>query len=243
MTMKRSYVQAAGILAVIFFVLIPVAQAQPWVSFDTHTRYLAMGDSISAGYKAMPATQAFTYNLYQSNAIDNVNNTLFCVMAVPGAMSQDVLSYQVPQAHLFLANTGQSYRKVITLTVGGNDLLQVLQGADPTIVLAAFGQNLGQILGQLRFQFPDARIYVANYYDPKLPVASEKDLVIALNQVIAIVASQVPQVKLVDIFTAFEGRSGLLLIEKKGSDILQIHPTNTGYRVITDAFAAAIKGR
>ncbi len=209
MTTTRNYRHAAGLLTALFFVLTPLAQAQPWVSFDTHTRYLAMGDSISAGYGAMPATQGFTYNLYQSGAIDNVNNTLFCVEAVPGARSQDVLFYQVPQAHLFLDDTGKPYRKVITLTVGGNDLLQVLAGADPTAVLTAFGHNLGLILGVLHSQFPDAQIYVANYYAPELPVPGEKDFVLALNQTIALVAAslQTSAVTVVDVFSAFQGRT------------------------------------
>jgi lysophospholipase L1-like esterase len=239
MTIRRCR-PAAGILAALFCVLTPAAKAQPWVSLETHTRYLAMGDSISAGFGAMPATQGFTYDLYQTGAIDNITNTLFCVMAVPGAKSQDVFQYQVPQAHLFLDDTGQPYRKVITLTVGGNDLLQVLGGADPGAVLTALGTNLGAILGALKTQFPDAEILVANYYDPKLPVPNERDLVIGLNQVIAAVAAGFG-VKLVDVFSAFDGRNGLLLIDKKGADAFQIHPTDAGHRVIAAAFKAALK--
>ena len=124
-------------------------------------------------------------------------------------------------------------------------MLQILPpvSADPTAVLTTFSQNLGLILGQLATKFPDAQIYVANYYDPKLPVPNERDLVLALNGVIAAVVGALnnPQIQMVDLFTAFDGRKGLLLIEKKGSDTIQIHPTNAGYRVITDAFLAAIK--
>ncbi len=177
--------------------------------------------------------------------IDTINNTLFCVMAVPGAKSQDVLLHQVPQAHLFLSDTGKAYRKIVTITVGGNDLLQVLGGADPATILTSFGQNLALILGQLTAQFPDASIYIANYYDPKLPVPGEKDLVIGLNPVIALVVASLKSstVTVVDVFSAFENRSGLLLIEKKGSGTFEVHPTNAGYRLMTDAFAAAIKAQ
>ncbi len=243
MIKKHSLAHATVLLPALVFALLPAAQAQPWVSFETHTRYLAMGDSISAGYGAMPATQGFTYDLYQSGAIDNINHTLFCVMAVPGALSQDVLLYQAPQAERFFQDTGQPYRRVITLTAGGNDLLQVLKGADPADVLASFGQNLGLILSRLRSRFPDALIDVANYYDPKLPVQGEKDLIAALNGVIASVAGSfhAPEITVVDVFSAFEGRSGLLLSEKNGSGAEQIHPTNAGYRVIAETFTAAIK--
>ena len=111
------------------------------------------------------------YQLYQGGAIDKVNDTLFCAAGVPGALSKDVLDYQVPQVERFFSDTGTQYRKVVTLTLGGNDLLQILgAGADPNVVLPGVGSNLAQILARLVSQFPEARIYVANYNDPKLPV-------------------------------------------------------------------------
>jgi len=239
---SRSYPIYLLCLGLCVLVCLPGAQAQPWVSFDTHTRYVAIGDSISMGYGAMPSTQGFTYQLYQSGAIDSINNTLFCPMAVSGALSKDVLDYQVPQVGRFLSNTGQPYRKVITLTVGGNDLQQVLGGADPTAVLTALGTNLYQILASLTTQFPDARIYVANYYDPRLPIPGVDALVVMMNQVIAGTVANFPgSVSLVDVHSAFQGRSGLLLIEKKGAEPLQVHPTNAGHRVIADVFAKAIR--
>ena len=231
-------------LLVLALSLMPLAQAQPWVSFQTHTRYMALGDSISAGYGAMPATQGFVYQLFQSGAIDKVNNTLFCAAGVPGALSKDVLDYQVPQVGRFFSQTGMPYRKAVTLTLGGNDLLQVLGGADPTAVMTSVGNNLFLILTQLTTEFPEARIYVANYYDPRLPVPGGDLLVAALNQAIGGVVGLFPEnAVLVDIHSAFDGRSGLLLIEKKGAGALEVHPTNAGYRVITRAFEEAIGGQ
>ena len=233
--------RAGKVLLALAFGLAPLAQAQPWVSFETHTRYMALGDSISAGYAAMPATQGFVYQLYQGGAIDKVNNTLFCAAGVPGALSKDVLDYQVPQVKRFFQNTGMQYRKVMTLTVGGNDLLLVLGGADPGAVLADFSTNLIAILTQLATQFSDARIYVANYYDPGLPVPGGDQLVAGLNQVIGGVVAAFPNAVLVDLHSAFDGRSGLLLIEKRGADVFEAHPTDAGYRVITRAFEDAIR--
>jgi lysophospholipase L1-like esterase len=226
------------------FSLAPLAQAQPWVSMESHTRYMAIGDSISAGYGAMPATQGFVYQLYQGGAIDKVNETLFCAAGVPGALSKDVLDYQVPQVERFFSNTGMPYRKVVTLTLGGNDLLQILGGADPYVVLPSVGNNLAQILARLVSQFPEAQIYVANYYDPRLPVpGGSEQLVALLNGAIgAAVANFSGHAVLVDLHSAFNGRSGLLLIDKKGSGEFEVHPTNAGYRVITQAFEDAITG-
>jgi hypothetical protein len=84
-----------------------------------------------------------------------------------------------------------------------------------------------------------------NYWDPKLPIPGERDLVLALNFTVgAVVAGfQSNDVVLVDVFSAFEGRSGLLLIERNGSSPLQIHPTNAGYQVIAATFEKAITGK
>jgi lysophospholipase L1-like esterase len=219
-----------------------VAQSQHWTSFENNTRYLALGDSLSAGYGAHPSTNGFVYQLYQSGAIDNVNNTLFNNLGVVNATSTDVLSHQLALGALFFSNTGADYRKVVTLTIGGNDMFQIIGGADPQFVLSNFADNLGAILYSLAMAFPDVEIYVANQYDPRLPVPGGEDLVAALNNVITLVASGFPEARVVDVFSAFEGSKGLLLIEKNGAETLQVHPTNAGYRVITQTFADAIRG-
>jgi hypothetical protein len=82
---------------------------------------------------------------------------------------------------------------------------------------------------------------VANYYDPRLDVPGEDVLVAMLNQVITGVVAAFPgNAVVVDLHHAFEGRSGLLLIERKGAGQVEIHPTNAGYRVVTSAFEDAI---
>ena len=243
--MKTAWHYGASIGALFLMVLLnaPAAWAQYWVSFEDHTRYMALGDSLSAGYGAHPATQGFVYQLYQGGVIDNVNHTLFCNVGVPSATSSDVLAFQVPQAGLFFADTGTPYRQVVTLTVGGNDLLQIFSGADPNVVIGTLGNNLANILGQLASAFPLARIYVANQYDPGLLVPGEAVLVAAANQVIAGVVQSFPTATLVDVFSAFDGRSGLLLVEKHGADQFQVHPTDAGYGVMAKTFADAIRGR
>ncbi len=244
MIMKREWVRGSsiGVLCLVLVLIASGAWAQYWVSFEDHTRYMALGDSLSAGYAAHPATQGFVYQLYQSMVIDDVNHTLFCNAAVPNALSQDVLLYQVPQVGLFLFDTGTPYRQVITLTVGGNDLLQIIDvGANPTTVIGTLAHNLGAILGNLAATFPDARIYVANQYDPRLGLPGEALLVAGANQAIAQVVQLFPTATLVDVFSAFDGRSGLLLVEKRGAGF-QVHPTNAGYGVMEKAFADAIRG-
>jgi lysophospholipase L1-like esterase len=227
-------------LCALLLAAAPVASAQYWVSFDDNTRYMALGDSLSAGYGAKPATQGFVFRLYQMGVIDKINNMLFCAAGVPGAASVDVLNYQVPQVPLFFKETGLPYRKVVTLTVGGNDLLAVIeQGKDPAVVIGSYGQNLAKILGTLTAR-PDVQVYVGNLYDPKLPVPGAAQLIQAMNQTMVTVATNFPRVVIVDLYAAFQGRSGLLLSERPGSAPDQIHPTDAGYAVMARAFADAI---
>jgi lysophospholipase L1-like esterase len=44
-----------------------------------------------------------------------------------------------------------------------------------------------------------------------------------------------------DVFTAFQGRNGLLLVERHGADGFEVHPTTAGYRVMAKAFTAAAR--
>src|SRR5512136_2493886 len=86
-----------GTLTVLLLTVTPAVSGQSWVSFDDNTRYLALGDSLSAGYGAKPATQGFVFRLHQRGVIDDLNNLLFCAAAVPAATSHYVLNYQIPQ--------------------------------------------------------------------------------------------------------------------------------------------------
>jgi lysophospholipase L1-like esterase len=221
------------LLCVSVIVLAPaVVRAElPW-QFTNHTRYMALGDSIAAGYGAIPATQGYVYLLYQDGVIDTVPNTLFCNAAVPGATSKDVLDYQAPQVALFHPN-------VITLTVGGNDLFAIMGGADSEQVLNTFAMNLQKILYKLRTELPDARIYVSNQYSVP-EIAGSDQIVPVFNTIVAQVA-QAFGVTVVDVYSAFEGRSGLLLIERHDAAPDQAHPTNAGYRAMANAFEAAVR--
>jgi lysophospholipase L1-like esterase len=205
----------------------------PW-QFDEHTRYMAMGDSLAAGYGAIPATEGYVYLLYRSGAFDTVPNTIFCNAGVPGATSSDVLDYQVPQAI-------RDFRPdVITLTVGGNDLLRIMEGAEPDTVLQGFADNLVQILTKLRSaqELQNTKIYLSNLYSiPEIP-ASEV-VVPFFNQIVAGVAANFG-LAVADVYSAFKGKKGLLLVERHGADPYQVHPTNAGYRVMARAFEDVI---
>ena len=47
---------------------IVVSAEVPW-QFADNTRYMAMGDSLAAGYGAVPATQGYAYLLYKEGGV------------------------------------------------------------------------------------------------------------------------------------------------------------------------------
>ena len=233
---------ASGICAAFLAAATTLAHAANPATISDNTRYLAMGDSLTAGYGAMPATDGYAYLLYREGAYDTLSNTTFANAAMPGATSAQVLAFQVPLA------TGTGFHPdVITMTVGGNDLLAILEGADPQQVIVAYQGNLVSILYGLCTALPATRIYIGNLYSiQNFPVPTEPAIQ-AFNQVVAGVSAFVNaagpcggRVKVADVYTAFSGsQQGLLLINRNGADPFQVHPTNAGYRAMEKAFLDA----
>ena len=212
-------------------------------------RYMSIGDSLAAGYKAQPVTEGFAYQLYLKNVFGERPDTVFSNSAVPAASSSDVAHFQIPQVPLFQPT-------VVTISVGGNDLLYLLTLPDPTpaipVVLGEFAANLGGILTQLCMQMPMyGQIYLNNLYVvPQIPGTDQ--VVPLFNDVMTNVVANVRMmnvcadktIAIADVYSAFLGQEGLLLIEryqKKGIDYVEVHPTNKGYRAIENAYLSVIE--
>jgi lysophospholipase L1-like esterase len=261
-SMKRSW-PLLVVLAVVLGAAPASAQHPPSSARDypsgvlaaDATRYMALGDSLAAGYLAVPVTKGYVYRLYETATFDAIDHTLFSNAAVPGATSGNVLQYQVPQA-LIKSVDGGFNAKYVTLTVGGNDLLAILHyiqtNPDPstvvpfaTQVITQYGRNLGAILLQLRMGLPGAKVFVANQYaipeiEALVPLAGP--MITFFNDVVNQVVGQFPtNVYVVDVHGAFLGRRNLLLGERPGVSPLETHPTNKGYQVMAKAFADVIE--
>jgi lysophospholipase L1-like esterase len=201
-----------------------------------------MGDSLAAGYGAIPVTNGYAYLLYQGGTFDAMTNTIFANAAVPGVKSEHVLAHQVPQATIFQPH-------FVTISVGGNDLLTIL--TNPLMmnsVLTDFQTNLRRILADLLADLPtSARIIIGNQYDipiPGIPADVRTEIIKQFNAIISMEAEMAgARVSVADVFTAFQGRNGLLLVERhrpaSEAGNIEVHPTNAGYRVMAHAFAAA----
>jgi len=233
---------------ILLCLVLPSVALAALPAVDPPVRYMSLGDSLAAGYKAQPATKGYSYQLYLDEVFGSIPNTLFDNAAVPGATSSDVLNFQIPQVHLFEPT-------VVTMSVGGNDLLGLLGLPNPTqaapAVLQDFAANLSAILAHLCYSMPPrGNIYLQNLYTiPEIPGA---DSVVPLfNQTLLQVVWGVKRldgcldktIAVADVYSAFSRKQGLLLIEKylkRGIHVLEPHPTNKGYEVIEEAFRAVI---
>jgi lysophospholipase L1-like esterase len=249
-------VRASALASIVLFLAAATtAPARAQVVADDATRYMAMGDSIAAGFKAQPATNGYAFLLYQGGVFDRVPHTLFNDIAAVGATSDDVLQFQVPQA-LIPASRGGFVPQYITLTVGGNDIAAIrtflATNPDPLVLqafiaqtLASYSSHLMAILQQLVVALPTAKIFVGNQYSvPELEAlfAGGPEVLEIFNQTTAgVVAAFQGHAYLVDVHAAFLDRNGLLLIERRGASQFEVHLTNAGHRAMAKAFAEVIE--
>ena len=247
---KRNF----ALIVLLLLMTTPSFAQSPLVLTPDATRYMALGDSISSGYKAVPVTKGFTYLLYQEGVFDQLPYTLFCNASVPAATSMDVLLHQVPQA-LIPASANGFRPHYLTLTAGGNDLLAILAFAqsnpDATAiatfaqqVLSRYALTLRTILSQISVALPNAKTFVANQYSvPEVQalVPGADQILAAFNDIVEQTVAQFPgQAYLVDVNAALQGREGLLLVERHGASPTETHLTTAGHRVMADAFMAVI---
>jgi hypothetical protein len=77
---------------------------------------------------------------------------------------------------------------------------------------------------------------------PEIPAAKRIWIIEQFNEIISFEAANAgARVHVANVFAAFEGRNGLLLVERHGADRFEVHPTNAGYPVMAKAFAAEAK--
>jgi lysophospholipase L1-like esterase len=209
--------------------------------------YLSLGDSIAAGNGASDksATAFVPLLAHAEGGLDVLN------VAEAAATTRDVLDKQLPGV------LGGKPKKLafITISIGGNDLAALIPNTtcqqDPLpatcpldAALAQVERNVGEIMTRLRGNYPVTPIVVLLY--PNFfsgtghPFEGPAQRVIPrLDEVLGRVAARYPHTALATTAAAFEG---------KGATVTHVldpqfdpHPTDAGYRLIADAFIAALK--
>ena len=167
-----------GLLAAVACVL---ALGVPTASARAASYYVALGDSLAAGYQpeaGIGRDQGYVPRIHRALSRDRrvVLRNFGCDGATTttllsgGGCDYDGAPSQVDAAVRFLRLHPDRIR-LVTIDIGGNDVNRCVSGGaiDEPCVLAAAGTaavNLGQIVRRLRAAAPGARIVGMTYYNP-----------------------------------------------------------------------------
>ncbi|MDX6326467.1 MAG: hypothetical protein QOK15_2821, partial [Nocardioidaceae bacterium] len=190
-------------------------------------------------------------------ACDHETSTTF----TGGGSCQYEEGSQLSQALVFL-HAHATTTRLVTVTVGGNDVTPCLPQADPLScarqALGGLATSLSKALNELHAAAPGAKIVVTNYYDPYLAAwftnpglaSLSTTLQAALNNTLASAAAEAGAT-IADLASAFESTDTTLVngVPTNVSMICRLtwmctnnddHPNDAGYAVIAAAVAAKL---
>lgn len=240
---KRSLLFFFSILFLSMSLLhFPIAQALE----EEPLNYIALGDSLTAGLGASEQqylrlgafVPLLTTELRKENPIHVENH------GIPGMTSEELLLYleQGPGVKAKLESA-----HLITITIGGNDLLQLLNQSSeepkPQEIkktLEAFGETISKIIDTIRFSNAKAPIYIMDLYTPydqQHPWHTlGKQAISMYNSALSSKLRNYKHVTLVSVYDAFMDKGSTHTHINEGD----IHPNDAGYQLIFNAFKEAI---
>lgn len=246
---------------------------------------VALGDSITAGYEpemtetSVPygfvdrlkeqglfrgRTSAVNYGILGLTS-EGLKNYITAIQADSPVTAVDIQA-NVPDPRIASFASGIAQAKadlqkanLITITIGGNDLLRLLPDvknisleqlrAQSEEVLKAYGDNLREVVRILTELNPSAQIVIADQYQPVPKLAGESiydelqqlagKFTAIVDSIVADHATQAKPVKAAHVAAAFTGREISLTHIFADTDI---HPNQAGYEVIAKIFAETVWG-
>lgn len=283
--MNKAFV-LAGALALVLILFSGIA-AKPAQAAEAVDDYLivALGDSITAGYEPGMTEQSVPYGFVErlreqglfherTSAVnygilgltsEGLKNYVTAIQkGVPAAAADIQANVPDPRIASFAAGIAQAKADLqkadlITITIGGNDLLKLLPDvknisldqlrAQGDEVLTRYGDNLREIVRILLELNPSAQIVIADQYQPvpKLAGAAIYDelqqlagkFTAIVDGIVADHAGDAKPVKAAHVAAAFTGREISLTHIFSDTDI---HPNQAGYEEIAKIFAESVWG-
>ena len=232
-----------SILLVLALVCALTATAVRAASFGPGTKFVVLGDSISAGEGATEPAKAYARLIADAKGFELAN------YAVGGATSDDLLRLleERPDAVQDIRDAD-----IINLSIGGNDLLtanvitlvlRLLFLGDENAAdeyIASFAENFAVIIPKIKALNPDALLIVQTLYNSMEGVplvgGAYEAAIVKLNQVYWDYLDANPGAyELADVYAAFKGREGLVFRDR-------IHPSDAGHAMIDRVLTAMIDG-
>ncbi|MBM7645082.1 lysophospholipase L1-like esterase [Scopulibacillus daqui] len=195
--------------------------------------YVALGDSLTVGVGAGIFNPGFV-NIYRTMAESALSKpVLFKIYAKTGATSKQILnSLSFPEIASHIRHS-----EIITLTAGGNDLIQAgkdfLANRNENRLeesLRHASANISEIIhtiNQIHIANDPFILRIFNVYNPFPNIKFIDHWLQAFNAHLQNF-SKYPHVKIADIYTAFSGRQKFLL------SLDHIHPNILGYQVMAE---------
>jgi lysophospholipase L1-like esterase len=224
------------------------AAAQPYIQTGPGDVYVALGDSLAAGFIVSDPQAAYVARIAQT--LRQQKDIQVRNFAVPGETSRSMLQRQLPQALAFIKAQRAAGKRVspITLDIGGNDANAVERASQETKrrTIQAIETNIDSALQQLVAATTDANgqrtadIAIMTYYNPFPGDASEQGSTAywadQLNAAI-VRAAKAHGVAVADIASPFEGGNVYRYTYAANGDV---HANDAGHGVIAEQFLKAL---
>ncbi|MDQ0231877.1 GDSL-type esterase/lipase family protein [Metabacillus malikii] len=203
-----------------------------------YLNYLALGDSLTVGVGASFLAPGFVAQYKRITEHKIKKQVLTAIHAKSGIETGEVL--KMIQCHelqekIICAN-------IITITAGGNDLIEASEEFVETGMQTEIAesvkesrQNLNEVMSTIQELKKNCAVpyivFLLNLYNPlpKVPLADK--WVRTINRQLNGFDNG-SSVRVVDIYSAFDGRQAELLSRRDG-----IHPNDSGYRKIAETIA------
>ncbi len=222
-------------------------QARPAAPSGLGSEYLALGDSVAFGLGVpVPLDQGYA-GLFYSNYLKIAQPGFLSYrnLAVPGETSDTFITNskgksQLQRAFDELDNAAKNGRHVspITLTIGGNDMLDARgkSNSEREATLTQFEANFSRILNELKARAGQADIIVTGYYNPYSLNSSGSDIENSwVQRFNATILKQAHERGLLvaDFYSPVNGAGLTRALTWSGSG--DVHPTTLGHAVLAQA--------
>lgn len=247
-SLKLKHLVYISLLFVLIFI-IATAIVPFFNLFTKPVLYVAFGDSLAQGYPYYLQNNSYSYTdcIYNELDISRPSNLKFNYInyGTTGFTSSDLLN-QISDAKV---SQNISKAKIITLNIGGNDMLKAVNKYglnDYELMLTSidsYSDNLVKTFARLRTLNPDTHIYIANIFNPLTPGDKSSNyketnyLLSYLNKIIYNNSSPY-NIKVIDISPVFKGHEYGI---KASWFYDKIHPNQQGYSAMSKPFIDCIK--
>lgn len=203
--------------------------------------YISLGDSLAVGVGSSDPQERGYAPLFRDRLSEKTNREVkLTQLGVSGETSGSFIGGYPDESTSQLARAVKALQKqpgaTVTLSLGGNDLLQFAGGADREAAIARYAANLDRILKTLKAASkPAPRITILALYNPA-PGSFADEWIGRLNSRIRSVAQR-HDVAVADGDRAFRGHDAEYT--RYARYPWDIHPTDKGYEALAKALAAA----